>query len=464
MPDSGSQPPRVWRTKQASTHANPAPANPPLTLLPTPTSSEYDAAKARIHTHLVDTMNMSAITQLPVDQRRTDLRGTVRRAVESDPLAPVGDHSRLTEELLDDLLGLGPLEPLLRDPSVSDILVNGPFKVYVERKGRLELTSVRFRDSSHVMQILDRIVSHVGRRVDETSPMVDARLQDGSRVNAVIAPLALRGPSISIRRFGTKPLMMEDLLHFRALTPEMAHFLEAAVKSRLNAVISGGTGSGKTTLLNSLSRYIPDYERIVTIEDAAELQLQQEHVVPLETRPPNIEGKGQVTTRDMVRNCLRMRPDRIIVGECRGGEAFDMLQAMNTGHDGSLTTLHANSPRDTISRLETMMLMAGYDLPMKAMRQQIASAIQLLVQSNRLQGGVRRITSITEVVGLEGDTVVLQDIFTYHQIGTLPDGKAHGQFKATGVRPKCMSRLASRDVHFPMDFFAERILMSDSDL
>jgi len=257
--------------------------------------------------------------------------------------------------------------------------------------------------------------------------------------------------------------MMEDLLHFRALTPEMAQFLEVAVKSRLNAVISGGTGSGKTTLLNSLSRYIPDYERIVTIEDAAELQLQQEHVVPLETRPPNIEGKGHVTTRDLVRNCLRMRPDRIIVGECRGGEAFDMLQAMNTGHDGSLTTLHANSPRDTISRLETMMLMAGYELPMKAMRQQIASAIQLLVQSNRLQGGVRRITSITEVVGLEGDTVVLQDIFTYHQLGTLPDGRAYGQFKATGVRPKCMSRLESRDVHFPMDFFAERILLSDTD-
>ncbi|MFO0825450.1 MAG: CpaF family protein [Gemmataceae bacterium] len=408
-------------------------------------------------------MNLSAVTQLPAEQRRTDLRDTVRRAVDAEPLAPLSERARLTEELLDELLGLGPLETLLRDPTISDILVNGPSKIYVERKGRLELTSVRFRDYGHVMQVLDRIVSHVGRRVDEASPMVDARLSDGSRVNAVIAPLALRGPSISIRRFGTKPLAMEDLLHFHALTPEMAQFLESAVKSRLNAVISGGTGSGKTTLLNSLSRYIPGTERIVTIEDAAELQLQQEHVVPLETRPPNIEGKGQVTTRDMVRNCLRMRPDRIIVGECRGGEAFDMLQAMNTGHDGSLTTLHANSPRDTISRLETMMLMAGYDLPMKAMRQQIASAIQLIVQSNRLQGGVRRVTAITEVVGLEGDTVVLQDIFTYQQLGTRPDGKAFGQFKATGVRPRCMARLEARDAPFPPDFFAERILLNDAD-
>jgi pilus assembly protein CpaF len=371
------------------------------------------------------------------------------------------EREKLIEEILDETLGFGPLEPLLKDPTISDILVNGPKNCYVERRGKLEKTDVIFRDNDHLMQIIDRIVSKVGRRVDETSPLVDARLPDGSRVNAVIAPIALDGATLSIRRFGANPLKLEDLLNYKAFSPEMAMLLEACIKARLNVVISGGTGCGKTTLLNTLSSFIPPDERIVTIEDAAELQLQQDHVVRLETRPPNIEGKGQIMTRDLVRNALRMRPERIIVGECRGAETLDMLQAMNTGHAGSMTTLHANSVRDGMSRLETMIMMAGFELPIKAMRQQIASAIDLVIQANRLQGGPRKITSITEVMNMEQDVIIMQEIFRYRQLGVDQNGRAYGQFEATGVRPTFVNRLEAKGVKLPSNMFAERVLLRD---
>jgi pilus assembly protein CpaF len=339
--------------------------------------------------------------------------------------------------------------------------VNGPFKCYVERRGKLEKTEVKFRDNDHLLQIIDRIVSKVGRRVDETSPMVDARLPDGSRVNAVIQPISLDGPSLSIRRFGANPLKLEDLLNYKAFTPEMAMLMEACIKARLNILISGGTGCGKTTLLNTLSSFIPSDERVVTIEDAAELQLQQDHVVRLETRPPNIEGKGAVSTRDCVRNALRMRPERIIIGEVRGSEALDMLQAMNTGHGGSLATLHANTPREGLTRLETMIMMGGFELPVKAMRQQISSAIDLIIQANRLQGGPRKITSITEVMNMEQDIIIMQEVFRYRQVGIDQNGRAYGQFEATGVRPTFINRLETKGVKLPSNMFAERVLMKD---
>ncbi len=351
---------------------------------------------------------------------------------------------------------------LLKDPTISDILVNGPHKIYVERRGKLEKTDVKFRDNDHLLQIIDRIVSKVGRRVDETSPMVDARLPDGSprqRHHPAAGPR--RPDACRIRRFGANPLKLEDLLNYKAFTPEMAMLMEACIKARLNIVISGGTGCGKTTLLNTLSSFIPHDERVVTIEDAAELQLQQDHVVRLETRPPNIEGKGAVTTRDLVRNALRMRPERIIIGECRGGEALDMLQAMNTGHDGSMTTLHANTPRDALARLETMIMMAGFELPIKAMRQQIASAVDLIIQANRLQGGPRKITSITEVMGMEQDVIIMQDIFRYKQLGVDQNGRAYGQFEATGVRPTFVSRLEATGIKLPSNLFQERVLLRD---
>jgi pilus assembly protein CpaF len=433
-----------------------------MTTTPPPAAPGYDARRQALHNRLVEGLNLKAVFEIPEDRRRAEMRTLIDRMLDSEPgLALAGERQRMIAEMLDDVLGLGPLEPLLHDPTVSDILVNGAHEVYVDRRGRLELTEVRFRDDAHVLQVLDRIVSRLGRRIDETSPMVDARLADGSRVNAVIPPLALKGPTISIRRFGTKPLTLDDLLRFKMLTPEMAKFFEATIKARMNVVISGGTGSGKTTLLNTLSRFIPDGERVVTIEDAAELQLQQRHVVPLETRPPNTEGKGQVTTRDLLRNCLRMRPDRIVVGECRGGEAFDMLQAMNTGHDGSLTTLHANTPRDALSRLETMIMMAGFELPVKAMRQQISSAVNLIIQVSRLQGGVRKVTSVTEVLGMEADVIILQDIFEYRKQGVRETGKAYGQFRATGVRPACVPRMEAANTRLPADLFAERVLMAD---
>jgi pilus assembly protein CpaF len=341
---------------------------------------------------------------------------------------------------------------------VADIMINGPKNVFIEKQGRIVKSAVTFRDNEHLMQVLDRIVSKVGRRIDETSPMCDARLPDGSRVNAIIPPLALDGPSLTIRRFGSTPLTLEDLLRFGAFTPEMVMMLEGAMKARLNVIISGGTGSGKTTLLNTLSSFIPGDQRIITIEDAAELQLQQPHVLRLETRPPNIEGKGRVTATDLVKNALRMRPDRVIIGECRGAEALDMLQAMNTGHEGSLTTIHANTPRDAVSRLETMISMGGIELPLRALRHQFASAVNLIIQANRLQGGPRKVTHITEVVGMEGDTVIMQDIFLFIKDGIDENGRAFGHFEATGVRPGFMHRLESAGIRLPANLFAARVL------
>jgi pilus assembly protein CpaF len=424
-------------------------------------TSEFEEIKHSIHGQLVDKLNFAEVQKLSEPDKRSEIRTILERLVIDNKVAlSLADHERMIQELLNDTLGLGPLEELLRDPTISDILVNGARDVYVERRGKLYKTDVFFKDDAHLMQVIDRIVSRVGRRVDETSPMVDARLPDGSRVNAIVPPLALRGPTLSIRRFGANPMKMEDLLANHAFTPEMAALMEAAVRGRLNIIISGGTGSGKTTLLNTLSSFIGHDERIVTIEDAAELQLQQKHVVQLESRPPNVEGKGQVSIRDLVRNSLRMRPDRIVIGECRGAEALDMLQAMNTGHEGSLTTLHANTPRDTLSRLETMIMMAGFELPIKAMRQQIASAVDVIIQTNRLQGGVRRVTNLTEVNGMEGDTIIMQDIFLFQRTGLdAATGKAQGRFEAMGVRPAFMPRLEAAGIHLPAGLFEERVLM-----
>jgi len=363
-----------------------------------------------------------------------------------------GERQKLFEEVHAEIQGFGPIEPLLQDPSVSEIMVNGPKLVYVERQGKLIKTGVEFENDEHVLRIIDRIVSPLGRHIDESSPMVDARLPDGSRVNAIIPPLSLVGPTITIRKFAKIPLTVDDLIRFGSMTPELAEFLKACVKARLNVIVSGGTGSGKTTLLNVLSGFIPDDERIVTIEDAAELQLQQEHVVALESRPPNIEGKGAIRIRDLVINALRMRPDRIVVGECRGAEALDMLQAMNTGHDGSLTTGHANSPRDVLARLETMVLMAGMDLPLRAIREQISSAIDVIVQQSRFRDGSRRITNVTEVQGMEGDIIVLQDVFVFEQMGE-EAGKINGRIKPTGIRPRFMTKLEDANIHLPPSVF-----------
>jgi pilus assembly protein CpaF len=425
-------------------------------------NKSFEELKRLIHSKLVDKLDLSRVSDLEGDTLRREIRLVVERLCDTEnPLLNRMERERLIDEVLDETFGFGPLEVLLKDPTISDILVNGPHKIYVERRGKLEKTEVKFRDNDHLLQIIDRIVSKVGRRVDETSPMVDARLPDGSRVNAIIPPLALDGPSMSIRRFGTNPLKLEDLLNYKAFTPEMAMLMEAAIKARLNILISGGTGCGKTTLLNTLSSFIPHEERLVTIEDAAELQLQQDHVVRLETRPPNIEGKGAVVTRDLVRNALRMRPERIIIGECRGAEALDMLQAMNTGHAGSLTTLHANSCRDAQARLETMIMMAGTELPIKAMRQQISSAIDLIIQANRLQGGPRKVTSITEVMNMEQDMIIMQDIFRYKQLGIDQNGRAFGQFEATGVRPSFVARLEASGIKLPSNLFQERVLLRD---
>ena len=425
-------------------------------------SKSFEELKRLIHGKLVDKLDLSRVSDLEGDTLRREIRLVVERLCDTEnPLLNRMERERLIDEVLDETFGFGPLEVLLKDPTISDILVNGPHKVYVERRGKMEKTDVKFRDNDHLLQIIDRIVSKVGRRVDETSPMVDARLPDGSRVNAVIPPISLDGPSLSIRRFGANPLKLEDLLNYKAFTPEMAMLMEACIKARLNILISGGTGCGKTTLLNTLSSFIPGDERVVTIEDAAELQLQQDHVVRLETRPPNIEGKGMVTTRDLVRNALRMRPERIIIGECRGAEALDMLQAMNTGHAGSMTTLHANTARDAQARLETMIMMAGMELPIKAMRQQISSAVDLIVQANRLQGGPRKITAISEVMGMEGDVIIMQEIFRFKQLGIDQNGRSYGQFEATGVRPTFINRLESKGIKLPSNMFAERILMRD---
>jgi pilus assembly protein CpaF len=362
----------------------------------------------------------------------------------------------LVTSVMNELMGFGPITPLLNDTSVSEIMVNGPSQIYVEQHGKLQLSDYTFRDDEHVLQVIEKIVAPLGRRIDESSPMVDARLPDGSRVNAIIAPLALDGPTITIRKFPDKRLQIEDLIGFGTLTPEMAQFLDACVKARLNVFISGGTGSGKTTLLNVLSGFIPHDERIVTIEDAAELQLSQEHVIRLETKPPNIEGKGAISIRDLVKNSLRMRPDRIVIGEIRSGEALDMLQAMNTGHDGSLATGHSNSPRDMLARLETMVLMAGLDFPIRAIRSQVASAIDLIVQQSRLRDGSRKITHITEVIGMEGETITLQDIFVYQQDSITKDGKVVGRFTPTGIRPMCSTKLENYGIELPSEWFGER--------
>ncbi|MDA7977300.1 MAG: CpaF family protein [Pirellulales bacterium] len=423
---------------------------------------EFEELKRKIHGKLVDKLDLSRIGELEGDTLRREIRLVVEHLCDTEEtLLNRAERERLIEEVLDETFGLGPLELLLKDAKISDILINGPKQIFVERGGKLEKTPVKFRDDKHLLQIIDRMVSRVGRRVDEVSPMVDARLADGSRVNAIIPPLALDGAAVSIRRFGANPLKLEDLLNYKAFTPEMVMLLEGAIKARLNVIISGGTGSGKTTLLNTLSSFISNGDRIVTIEDAAELQLQQEHVVRLETRPPNIEGKGAITATDLVRNALRMRPERIIIGECRGPETLDMLQAMNTGHEGSMTTLHANTPRDALARIETMIMMTGVELPLKAMRQQIASGVDLIIQANRLQGGPRKVTNITEVIGMEQDTIVMQDIYFFNQVGVDENGRAFGRFESTGIRPTFMDRLESAGVRLPASAFRQRVMLED---
>ena len=424
--------------------------------------AEFENIKRRIHTKLVDKLDLSRVGELEGDVLRREIRLVVEHLCDTeDTFLNRNERDRLVEEVLDETFGLGPMEMLLKDPSISEIMINGPKNIYVEKSGKLVKTGVVFRDNKHLLQIIDRIVSRVGRRVDEVCPMVDARLPDGSRVNAIIPPLALDGASVTIRRFGSNPLKLEDLLNYKSLTAEMVMLLEGAMKAKLNVIISGGTGSGKTTLLNTLSSFISNEDRIVTIEDAAELQLQQDHVVRLETRPPNIEGKGRISATDLVKNSLRMRPDRIIIGECRGGETLDMLQAMNTGHEGSLTTCHANTPRDAIARMETMIMMAGFEMPIKAMRSQIASAVDLIVQASRLQGGARKVTYITEILGMEQDTIVMQDIFKFVQDGVDENGRCVGHFISTGIRPSFMDRLEQSGVRLPASTFRERVMMAD---
>lgn len=398
--------------------------------------------KETIYTKLLDVLDLSLLSTMDETEARLQITNIVQQLIESESV-PLNTQSRrqIIKEIGDEVLGLGPLEPLLHEPTISDVLVNGCKTVYVERFGRLELTPVKFRDDDHLMKIIDRIVSRVGRRIDESSPMVDARLADGSRVNAIIPPLALDGPSISIRRFAVDKMKLDDLVEKNALADYMAEFLKAAAKAKINILISGGTGSGKTTMLNAVSNFIPDNERVVTLEDSAELQLQIPHVLRLETRPPNTEGSGEVTLRDLVRNSLRMRPDRIVIGEVRSGEAFDMLQAMNTGHEGSLTTVHANNPRDALARLENMVSMAGLELPVSAVRKQIASAINIIVQLSRLEDGSRRVISIQEIDGMEGDIITLAEIFRFNREGIADDQTVIGRHCSTGIIPKCMDRL-----------------------
>ncbi|HLL72964.1 MAG TPA: CpaF family protein [Pyrinomonadaceae bacterium] len=416
----------------------------------------FQEMKSRLHRAIINRMDLTKLSQLDAEQLRAEVSRLAEGllAVENMPLS-TSDRERLVEEVRHELFGLGPLEPLLADPTISDILVNSPQNIYIERRGKLERTNVAFKDDEHLMRVIERIVSSVGRRIDESSPMVDARLSDGSRVNAIIPPLSLDGPVLSIRRFGAEPLRMSKLIEIGALTKDIADMFEMCVGARLNILISGGTGAGKTTLLNALSAYIPEEQRIVTIEDSAELQLQQPHVVRLETRPPNIEGRGEVTQRDLVKNALRMRPDRIVIGEVRGGEAIDMLQAMNTGHDGSLTTVHANTPRDALARLETMIQMTGMKLSERAMRQQIASALNLVIQAARLSDGTRRVVSISEITGMEGDTITMQEIFMFERKGIDKDGHVIGRFRPTGVRPRFAERLKVYGMQLPRVFFED---------
>jgi len=409
----------------------------------------YYEIRARLQDRLLEMMDLAAAESLPPDRLAAEISRLVEKLLREEfRQAPLNaqEQRQLVEDIRDEVMGLGPLEPLLRDPTVNDILVNNYRMVYVERRGKLIRVNTRFLDDDHLRKIIDRIVARIGRRVDEASPMVDARLADGSRVNAIIPPLALDGPSLSIRRFSKDPLELEDLIRFGALTPEMGEVLRGIVKARLNIIVSGGTGSGKTTMLNCLSRFVPHDERIVTIEDAAELQLKQDHVVRLETRPANIEGQGQVTARDLVKNCLRMRPDRIIVGEVRSGEVLDMLQAMNTGHDGSLTTIHANTPRDCLMRLETMVAMAGLNIGTLSLKRYIASAVDVIIQVSRLSYGSRKMTSLSEITGMEGDAITMQDIFTFEQTGVDENGKVQGRFRSGGIRPRFAPRLAAMGI------------------
>jgi pilus assembly protein CpaF len=412
--------------------------------------------KSRLHRALINRMDLTKLATLTPEQVHAEVSRLAESvlAQEAMPLS-LSEREHLVNDVQHELFGLGPLEPLLADNTVSDILVNTHSTIYVERRGKLETTNVAFKDDEHLMRVIERIVSSVGRRIDESSPMVDARLRDGSRVNAIIPPLAIDGPVLSIRRFGAEPLRMNALIENKALTKDIADMLQMCVSARLNLLISGGTGAGKTTLLNALSAYIPENERIVTIEDSAELQLQQPHVVRLETRPPNIEGRGEVTQRDLVRNSLRMRPDRIVIGEVRGGEAIDMLQAMNTGHDGSLTTIHANTPRDALARLETMIQMTGMRLSDRAMRQQVAAAINLVVQVARLSDGTRRLTSISEITGMEGETITMQEIFQFERTGVDTHGQVIGRFRPTGIRPRFAERLKTCGLQLPRVFFEE---------
>ncbi len=417
-----------------------------------PFRESFRDVKFRIQNRVIQDLDpkLDLSNQVEVRRQIEDIFGKV---IDEEGLALTrAERVRMLEQITDEIIGLGPLEPLLRDESITEVMVNGPRQVYIERSGKLELTNVVFQNDDHVMRIIDRIIAPIGRRVDKSSPMVDARLTDGSRVNAIIPPLSLVGPVITIRKFSASPFTVDDLIQFGTATADMFDFLRACVEARLNIFVSGGTGSGKTTTLNVLSSFIPNDERIVTIEDAAELQLRQEHVVTLESRPPNIEGKGAIPIRELVRNALRMRPDRIIVGECRSGEALDMLQAMNTGHDGSMSTGHANSPRDMLARLETMVLMAGVDLPLRAIREQVASAVDLIVQQSRLKDGTRKIVNITEVQGMEGDVIVMQDVFVFEQTGVL-EGKIQGRLKPTGIRPKFVEKFEVMGINLPPGLF-----------
>src|SRR5438128_3943593 len=415
---------------------------------------EYQELKFTLHRKLLDKINLEALATIDNQRVRAEVRQAVISLIDGEPtLLSSLEKQQISEEVLDEVFGLGPLEPLLQDPTISDILVNTHKQVYIERKGLLEMTNVTFKDDGHLLRIIDKIVSQVGRRVDESAPMVDARVSAGSRVNAIIPPLAVDGPLLSIRRFGTDKLMPQDLVDKKALTSGMMELLQGAVKAKLNIIIVGGTGAGKTTMLNACSVFISNKERIVTIEDAAELQLKQPHLARLETRPPNLEGTGAVRQRQLLVNSLRMRPDRIVVGEVRGEEALDMLQAMNTGHDGSLTTIHANTPRDAVSRLEVMVSLANANMQLTSIRQQIASAVNLLLQASRMTDGTRKVTSISEITGMEGEVITMQEIFLFEKMGITQDGKVIGRFRATGVRPKCCERLRMSGIHLPADMF-----------
>ncbi len=425
-----------------------------------PAQEQYENLKRLIHMRLVDRLDMNRVSEVDPRTLRNEIRGVVEQLCDTEnPLLNRNERGRLVNEILDETFGFGPLELLLKDDKIGDIMINGPKKIYIEKEGRIQKSEVVFRDNDHLLQIIDRIVSRVGRRVDETSPMVDARLPDGSRFNAIIPPLALDGPVVTIRMFGSRPLSKDDLLRFKAFTPEMLRLMEAAMKARLNVIISGGTGSGKTTLLNTLSSFIHPEHRVITIEDAAELQLQQDHVVRLETRPSNIEGRGAVTATDLVKNAPADAARSHHHRRMPGAETLDMIQAMNTGHEGSMTTVHANTPRNALSRLETMVSMAGLELPIRALRSQFASAVDMIIQASRLPGGPRKITSVSEVIGMEGDTIIMQEIFAFRQLGVDGDGRAFGEFVATGIRPTFMDRLEQAGCQLPHDLFLQRVLL-----